>query len=50
VAAGAISQAAGDRAAYAAFAALSVAVAIWIVSAGPPAPARRPGLGASRAR
>ena len=41
-------QAAGDRAAYAAVAALSVAVAVWIASAGPPAPARRPALGESR--
>jgi len=48
VAAGAVSQAAGDRAAYAAVAALSVAVAVWIASTSPPAPARRPALGESR--
>ena len=48
VAAGAVSQAAGDRAAYAAVAALSVAVAVWIASTGPPAPAQRPALGESR--
>ncbi len=47
IAAGAVSQAAGDRAAYAAVAALSVAVAVWIAFAGPPAPARRPALGES---
>ena len=44
VAAGAVSQVAGDRAAYAAVAALSVAVAVWIASTSPPAPARRPAL------
>jgi len=48
VAAGAVSQAAGDRAAYAAVAAMSVAVAVWIASTSPPAPARRPALGESR--
>jgi predicted MFS family arabinose efflux permease len=48
VAAGAVSQAAGDRAAYAAVASLSIAVAVWVASAGPPAPARRPALGESR--
>jgi hypothetical protein len=47
VAAGAVAQAAGDRAAYAVVAALSVAVAVWVASAGPPAPARRPALGES---
>jgi hypothetical protein len=48
VAAGAISQAAGDRAAYAAVAALSVAVAVWIASTSPQAPAARPALSDSR--
>jgi MFS family permease len=44
VAAGAVSQAAGDRAAYAAVAALSLAVSVWVASTRPPAPARRPAL------
>jgi predicted MFS family arabinose efflux permease len=47
VTAGAVSQAAGDRAAYAAVAVLSIVVAVWVASARPPAPARRPALGES---